>query len=325
MKWSVCGLMLVMVAPGIAYSQVGSIGGSLIPKKSPPAAIPAPPTDTPAPQPPQKKSLDRTDPEATAVACLRAYQRKDTATLADYAIAAAKPTWKEVDQQQEKHPAYKSLFTGRYWDLAQQFEPDDPLMIRYLDYKTVGIAFLTEDSKMVVVSLEWENGNWCFETIKHIDRGVFEARARERPAEVIVKAPRSKIDHDNRFDAISTAEAVLNAYKLRDLARLASLSNATNQELFLQMFKQGKKHERYESVFSGWRNEKVQKWNPRNYVPQTRYRDRNTVLVSFDGDFGEGEYYVVVLEWENNQLCFEDINSIDMIEFSDLPTKRPQQ
>jgi hypothetical protein len=129
--------------------------------------------------------------------------------------------------------------------------------------------------------------------------------------------PASAVD---RTDARSTAQAVLQAYKARDLAALAGLSNAGNQQFFSEIAAQGEAHPRYASIFSGWRWDAVQAWD--GALRDLRYRGADEARVHF-GDMQGDEIAVVVLEWEDGQWAFEDVNSPSRADYQALAADRP--
>ncbi len=123
----------------------------------------------------------------------------------------------------------------------------------------------------------------------------------------------------DRADANSTANAILTAYKGRDVIALAGLTNPTNKRIFVELAEQGADHPRYASIFGGWRWEIVQGWD--GEVTQARYRhfvgtarDEYQAQVKF-ADMGSDEVGVVTMTWEDDKWSFEDINSPSLNNF----------
>ena len=124
----------------------------------------------------------------------------------------------------------------------------------------------------------------------------------------------------DRTDAAATTRAVLVAYQNRDLARLATLANATNRPLLQELAAQGERHPRYAELFRGWQWEAVERWD--GAVGDVRYRGRDEALALF-GQPGPDEVAVVVLTWEAGGWAFEDINSPSRESFEALARGRP--
>jgi len=123
----------------------------------------------------------------------------------------------------------------------------------------------------------------------------------------------------DRTDAAQVAAAVLHLYRQMDLAGLAELSVEVNQDIIASIAKLGPSSSRYESVFSGWRWEAVQLWD--GDIRAVRYRhfvdssaDTYEAHVWF-ADVDSSEIVTVVLQWENDQWAFEDINSPNLSSF----------
>ncbi|MCG6157304.1 hypothetical protein [Rubinisphaera margarita] len=136
-----------------------------------------------------------------------------------------------------------------------------------------------------------------------------------KPADAATVEP----DALDRTDAKLVAEACLVAYQKPDFDALSRLSTGGNQDLFDELAKAGEDHPRYESITSGFRWESVSKWK-RTDPLTVRYRGANTAVVEFGAS--RDESFVVMLEWENDQWCFEDINSPSRDAFRELPRQR---
>lgn len=124
----------------------------------------------------------------------------------------------------------------------------------------------------------------------------------------------------DRQDAKEVALACLKAYKQKDFQSLSALSTPGNQEIFAALAEFGQKHPRYNSITSGWRWEAVSNWKPTEPLT-VRYRGANTAAVEFGAT--RSESYVVMLEWIDEQWCFEDVNSPDRQDFRSLSKERP--
>jgi uncharacterized caspase-like protein len=121
----------------------------------------------------------------------------------------------------------------------------------------------------------------------------------------------------NRKDPKSTAEAILHAYRQRDLVALSALSHTTNKEIFVNIIRNGEQDGRYRSLFSdsSGRWQSAQRWN--GQLDEVRYRstasgDPPTSKPVAEVKFGEraaDTILVVTLFWDNDQWCFEDFHS----------------
>ncbi|MCG8587567.1 MAG: hypothetical protein MI757_22905 [Pirellulales bacterium] len=140
----------------------------------------------------------------------------------------------------------------------------------------------------------------------------------EKKSDQESKSPAAPVD---RTDPASTAKAVLAAYQNKDLGELATLANSGNKGIISELTEQGEQHPRYGSIFGGDRWAAVQKW--KGDVKDVRYRGKNTAAVHFVDGSGESEIFVVMLDWEGDQWCFEDINSPSKADFLELPKSRP--
>jgi hypothetical protein len=117
----------------------------------------------------------------------------------------------------------------------------------------------------------------------------------------------------DRTDPKITATAILQAYKARDIVVLSELSNSRNRLILSEMVRDGERNPRFDSFFSGWRWDGVQKWQGQlNEVryKQTRSADVNylTARVKF-GEIGPEEVLVVTMILEDGKWCFEDFHS----------------
>lgn len=127
----------------------------------------------------------------------------------------------------------------------------------------------------------------------------------------------------NRTHARSTADAVLTAYKAKDLAALAEYSTTSNKNLLEKVAAQGENHPRYQSIFSGWRREAVERWQGK--LGEIRYKQMAGAPVAQVQlvELGEDKIAVVTLAWEKDRWCFEDINRSDRQRFEKGTTEAP--
>lgn len=134
-----------------------------------------------------------------------------------------------------------------------------------------------------------------------------QASPNARKADVIL----SQID---RTDAKSTAQAVLDALRARDVISLAGLVNKTNRKIFVELAEQGEKHPRYDSIFgeNGLQSGVVRYWN--GQLGEARYRHfAGTARNSYEAqvkfsEIDQGRVLVVTLTWEEGKWNFEDIH-----------------
>jgi hypothetical protein len=118
--------------------------------------------------------LDRTDAPATAAAVLRAYAAKDLAAMAELSNADNRQIINEMIAQRENHPRWRSAFVGGRWDAVSNWKGNLG-ETRYFELNVLGrkdveaqvqFAETSPPGKLVVVSLVWEGGKWCFQDIK---------------------------------------------------------------------------------------------------------------------------------------------------------------
>ena len=138
-------------------------------------------------------------------------------------------------------------------------------------------------------------------------------------------APRPPID---TTDARAVARAVLEAYRTRDLETLAGLATQDNRSLFAEIAREGSRHPRYPSLFTGWRWDAVTAWN--GQIGEVRYTDlRATVRATIAAEvlFGRSptEVFVVSLELRSGRWEFEDILSPSPASFAEGSLSRPDR
>lgn len=120
---------------------------------------------------------------------------------------------------------------------------------------------------------------------------------------------RHTVSKTERRYAGTMAEAVLRAYKARDLAGLSALSTKHNRRLLAEIAENGEAHPRFRSILKGWRWTAVQAWDGK--LGETRYvggspPSRARVMFGKTGD----RLAVVTLRWEGGMWAFDDINSL---------------
>jgi len=123
-------------------------------------------------------------------------------------------------------------------------------------------------------------------------------------------------------DPKAVARAFLSAFKNGDLKRLADLANRDSKQVFAELARDGEKHSRYKSVFSGWRWESVQNWD--GEIGEVRYGNGLGVPVaSVLYDEKVDEVFVVVLHLEDGGWAVEDLNSPSRVSFERLRLEPP--
>jgi hypothetical protein len=135
--------------------------------------------------------VDRSDAASTAVAVLRAYAAKDLPAMAELSNADNKEIIRELIAQGENHPRWRSIFSGGRWQAVSSWKGDLG-EIRYFERTPYGknekeyevrVQFgETTPEKVVVVTLTWEAGKWCFEDVNFPSRESFEKGSKTRPA-----------------------------------------------------------------------------------------------------------------------------------------------
>jgi caspase domain-containing protein len=121
----------------------------------------------------------------------------------------------------------------------------------------------------------------------------------------------------DRTDALETARAVLQAYRVRDIIALTEFTVPRSREFWLELIREGERHPRYRSIWVGWRWQRAQAWDGR--MDEVRYRKVGTSLEArakfaesaetYGGAKPGGEIFVVTLRWEDGKWWFEDINA----------------
>jgi hypothetical protein len=133
--------------------------------------------------------LNRSDAGATAAALLKAYAAKDLPAMAELSTADNRDIIRELIAQGENHPRWRSIFSGGRWDAVSNWKGELG-EVRYLERTPPGrkeydarVQFgKTTPDKVVVVSLSWEGGKWCFEDVNFPSRESFENWSKTRPA-----------------------------------------------------------------------------------------------------------------------------------------------
>lgn len=129
----------------------------------------------------------------------------------------------------------------------------------------------------------------------------------------------------DRTDAAQVASAVLQLYLQKDLAGLAEVSVDANQDIIASVARQGPDNPRYQSVFDGWRWDVTQDWD--GDIRAVRYRhfvgssEDTYEAHAWFADMRGSEIATVVLQWENDQWAFEDINSPSFSNFEEGRTE----
>jgi hypothetical protein len=125
----------------------------------------------------------------------------------------------------------------------------------------------------------------------------------------------------DRTDAAATARAVIEAYKAKDMARMAELAPPAAKEFFQELAEQGEAHPRYKSIYRGWRWEAISGWDGK--IHGVRYVDGDHAAVHF-ADLSPSELAVVSLVWQDGSWMFDDIHSPDPTTYRALKEQRPQ-
>jgi hypothetical protein len=134
--------------------------------------------------------LDRGDAAATAAAFLRAYAAKDLPAMAELANDDNRRIIQELKAQGESHPRWRSVFAGGRWDAVSTWKGnlgetryfERTVLEKRKAEAEVHFAEALTPGKIVVVTLTWEAGKWCFEDINYPRREAFEQGSKSRPA-----------------------------------------------------------------------------------------------------------------------------------------------
>jgi hypothetical protein len=134
--------------------------------------------------------LDRGDAAATAAAFLRAYAAKDLSAMSELANDDNRKIIQELKAQGESHPRWRSVFGGGRWDAVSSWKGnlgetryfERTVLEKKKAEAEVHFAEASTPGKLVVVTLTWEAGKWCFEDINFPRRETFEQGSKSRPA-----------------------------------------------------------------------------------------------------------------------------------------------
>ena len=111
----------------------------------------------------QKEELfvvDRKDEKSTAKAILIAYKAKDLKSLSNLSHSYNVEFFDEIIEQGQQHPRYSSLFNGWRWNAVKMWDGTSLEVVEnYNDRARVRF------NNNKVVTLEFEDGKWCFEDI----------------------------------------------------------------------------------------------------------------------------------------------------------------
>ncbi|HEX7901233.1 MAG TPA: hypothetical protein VF950_25975 [Planctomycetota bacterium] len=126
--------------------------------------------------------VDRANAASTAKAALTAYKAKDLDALGAVAASSNLVILKELKEQGEKHPRWKSLFVGGRWEAVSKWS-GPTLPARYFGEKLARVPFgePTAEGRLTVVVLKWEEGKWGFEDVNFPTRESFEQGSLEAP------------------------------------------------------------------------------------------------------------------------------------------------
>lgn len=116
--------------------------------------------------------VDRTNAKATAGAVLSAYRARDVIALAGLVNETNRGIFVELAGKGESHPRYNSVFSDWRWESVQAWngQMGEARYRHYVgtarDEYQAHIKFgqLGPD-ELLVVTLTWEGGKWCFEDI----------------------------------------------------------------------------------------------------------------------------------------------------------------
>lgn len=121
----------------------------------------------------EKKELlplkpDRSDAKSTAKAILKAYRTRDVIALSGLSRKFNRKLLAELAAQGESHPRYNSIFSGWRWQLIKKWNGQIG-DVRYQKNKgRLGASVVfseMNEHEVAVVTVIWEEGQWCFEDI----------------------------------------------------------------------------------------------------------------------------------------------------------------
>jgi len=118
---------------------------------------------------------EQPSPEKVARAVLAAYKNKDLSELAEHSIKANAEMIAEMSEQGERHPRYKSLFSGPRWKSVKGWDGQVG-EVRYPSATKAWVAYSEGDDEdeLFLVVLILENGRWRFEDLNMLNRKTFE-------------------------------------------------------------------------------------------------------------------------------------------------------
>lgn len=113
--------------------------------------------------------VDRADPVATAKAVLKAYKAKDLKAIADLSTEANQKFFRDMAEQGEKHPRYKSLFEGWRWEAVSGWT-DAAEGPRYRAVKSIVKFAELKGGDLAVVAMRKEGEKWSFDDLQSIEK-----------------------------------------------------------------------------------------------------------------------------------------------------------
>jgi hypothetical protein len=127
--------------------------------------------------------VDRHDVAGVARAILEAYKAQNFERLASLADGGTAKLIREIGQQKEQHPRWKSLFAGARWEAVQKWD-GKTLSVRYDDDDAVAAFLKLDDTNWAVVRLHGHDHDgkveWFFEDVNRMDEAKFKALS-EKP------------------------------------------------------------------------------------------------------------------------------------------------
>ncbi len=125
----------------------------------------------------------------------------------------------------------------------------------------------------------------------------------------------------DRTDAKSTAEVILEAYRVRGTTALKEFCLKGYPKTFAEIIQKGKNHPEYDSLFSesSWRWQMVRKWD--GNITEVRYRDRGQEALAKFSEMGM-DAAAVRMVWQDSQWWLKDITSIPRNNFESFSKTR---
>jgi hypothetical protein len=280
------------------------------------------------------RDVDRTNPAAVAAAALTALRAKDLATVATYCRGDNAVLFNEVAIQGERHPRYRSIFSGWRWDMVSGWNRRiGEARLRDEGTAVVPFADVNRD-EVAAVTLFLVDGKWWVDDMNRFSKRTIATMSamptaaatsqfnRPQPQPAAPPAASESVASAQpavepaALDPVAAARAFLAAYQTKELPTMANLSVGAARDVIADVATRGKAHPRYAAIFSGWRWDVAAGWDGR--IGQARQRGQGDIVVRF-ADLADGHIAAVNLRQVDGQWGFLGIDRLSTADFQTYP------